>query len=72
MRHTMVQVDFSDEERLRRDTITGSGTTGGLTGWFIRYKFAQDEEQANQVLAIVLVGILALTAILAAIGLGFI
>lgn len=68
----MVQVDFSDEERMRRDIITGSGTTGGLTGWLIRYKFAQDEKQANQVLIIVLIGVLAVTAILASIGLGFI
>lgn len=68
----MVQVDFSDEERMRRDTVTGGGSLGGLTGWFIRYKFAQDERQANQVLILVLVGVLVLTALLAAIGLGFI
>lgn len=68
----MVQVDFSDEERMRRDIITGGGTMGGLTGWLIRYKFAQDEKQANQVLVVVLLGVLLLTATFAAIGLGFI
>lgn len=72
MGYAMVQVDFSDEERMRRDTITGGGTTSGLSGLLIRYKFAQDEKQANQVLVLVLIGVLVLTALLAAIGLGFI
>ena len=61
----MVQVDFNEEERMRRDTMSGSGTARGLTGWFIRYGFAADEKQANQVLVIVLIGVLAITAIVA-------
>ncbi len=65
----MVQVDFSEEERLRRDAVSGSGGAGGFTGWFIRHGFAIDEKQANQVLAIVLVGVMIITAIVAWIGL---
>lgn len=66
----MVQVDFSEEERLRRDTVSGSGTAGGLSGWFIRHGFASDEKQANQVLVIVLIGVLVITAIVALRALG--
>lgn len=59
------QVDFSEEERLRRETVSGSGSAGGLSGWFIRHKFAGDERQANQVLVIVLIGVLVITGIVA-------
>lgn len=59
----MVQVDFNEEERMRRETLSGSGTAQGLTGWFIRYGFAADEKQANQVLVIVLIGVLIVTSI---------
>lgn len=61
----MVQVDFNEEERMRRETLSGSGTAQGLTGWFMRHGFASDEKQANQVLVIVLIGVLAITAIVA-------
>lgn len=66
----MVQVDFSEEERMRRETLSGSGTVQGLSGWFIRHGFAADEKQANQVLVIVLIGVLAVTAIVALRALG--
>ena len=68
----MVQVDFSDEERVHREATSGRGTESGLTGWFMRYGFAADERQANQVLVVVLIGVLAVTVILALIGLGII
>ncbi|OHA19862.1 MAG: hypothetical protein A3C08_01145 [Candidatus Taylorbacteria bacterium RIFCSPHIGHO2_02_FULL_47_18] len=61
----MVQVDFSEEERMRRDTVSGSGTVGGISGWLIQMGFAGDEKQANQVLTIVLIGVLVITAIIA-------
>ena len=61
----MVQVDFSDEERIRRESAVGNGTARGLAGWFITRGFAQNEKEANQVLVIVLIGVLVLTAILA-------
>lgn len=66
----MAQVDFSDEEQLRRAT-SSNGTARGLSGWFIQHGFAQDERQANQVLVIVLIGVLAVTAIVAWRALGF-
>ena len=68
----MMQVDFSDEERLRRGAVSGRGTGNGLSGWFIRHGFASDERQANQVLVIILFGILAVTAAFALVGLGII
>lgn len=69
----MVEVRFSEEERLRRDAAqAGRGSIGGLSGWFIRYGFATDERQANQVLVLVLFGIIAVTLVLALIGLGII
>jgi hypothetical protein len=64
----MVQVDFSDEERLRAGSV-GQGSVGGLSGWFIRHKFAYDERQANQVLLLVFFWIVMITGILALIGL---
>ena len=60
----MVQVDFGEEERMRRD-VSGSGTVDSISGWFIRKGFAKDEKQANQVLVIVLIGVLVITAIVA-------
>lgn len=61
----MVQVDFNEEEQMRRETLSGSGTTQGLTGWFMKHGFAADEKQANQVLVIVLIGVLIVTALVA-------
>ena len=61
----MVQVDFSDEERIRREASVGNSTARGLAGWFITHGFAQNEKEANQVLVIVLIGVLVLTAIMA-------
>ncbi|TSC85211.1 MAG: hypothetical protein G01um101417_78 [Parcubacteria group bacterium Gr01-1014_17] len=66
----MVQVDFNEEERMRRETVSSSGTAQGLTGWLIKHGFAADEKQANQVLIIVLIGVLIVTTIIARIGLG--
>ena len=60
----MIQVDFSEEERMRSD-VSGSGTVGGITGWFIGKGFAKDEKQANQVLMIVLICVLVVTGIVA-------
>jgi|GEM_PF-1421470 len=68
----MVQVDFNEEERWRREMVSRNSGTGGLTGKIIKYGFADDDKQANQVLVIILVGILAITAILLFIYLGII
>jgi hypothetical protein len=65
----MVQVDFSEEERWRREMASRNSVSGGMSGWFIKFGFAKDEKQANQVMVIILVGVLAVTAILALIGL---
>ena len=61
---SMIQVDFSEEERIRSD-VSGSGTVGGIAGLLIHIGFAGDEKQANQVLVMVFIGILIITVILA-------